>query len=83
MLRNIPIVPRLLGSVLAGSAIVGLTVSVIVYHFISSGFDTAEQRELQAVYTNVTSEIDALGREAQSLSAMIAGIPAVQQAMQA
>ncbi|MCP5312280.1 MAG: methyl-accepting chemotaxis protein [Chromatiaceae bacterium] len=81
MLRNIPIVPRLLGSITVGGLIVGLVVSSIVYQHVTGGFEASEQRELRAAFSSVTAEIDSLGREAQSLSAAIAGIPDVQQAM--
>ncbi len=81
MLRNIPIVPRLVGTVLAGGAIVGAAVFILIYQLINDGFSTAEQRELRAVYQNVSAEIGALGNEAISLSALIAGMPSVQEAM--
>lgn len=81
MLRNVPIVPRLVGTVLAGGAVIGAVVFTIIYHLITNGFSTAEQRELNAVYQNVSAEIGALGNEAISLSALVAGMPSVQQAM--
>lgn len=81
MLRNIRIVPRLVGIVVAGGAIIGIGASAVIHHHIASGFETAEQRELQAVFRNVTAEIDALGNRAVSISALIASMPPVQQAM--
>lgn len=81
MLRNIKIVPRLVGGVLTGGALIGLFTFSIINHFIDNGFTTAEQRELRAVHNGVVSEIDALGHEALSISALIAEMPDVQQAM--
>ena len=81
MLRNIPIVPRLVGSMVAGGIIVGAAAFAIIYQLITSGFETAEQRELKAVYENVISEIDALGKEALAVSALVAEMPTVQDAM--
>ncbi len=82
MLRNISIVPRLVGTIGVGGIIVGAAAFAIIYQLITSGFETAEQRELKAVYESVVAEIDALGKEALAVSALIAGMPTVQEAMQ-
>lgn len=83
MLRKISIVPRLVGTVLTGSAIIGLVAFVVVFSYIEEGLHTAKQRELVALHSNVLAEIDALGNQALAGSALIAGMPVVQQAMKA
>ena len=81
MLRSLSIVPRLVSTLVAGGLLVGVSAFYIVHQYISDGFETAEQRELQALHRNVLSEIDALGNQALTASALIAGMPSVQQAM--
>ena len=81
MLRNIPVVPRLVGTVLVGAVLIGGAASAIIYHLVTDGFDTAAQRELRAVHGNVIAEIDAIGREALATSALISNLPEVQNAM--
>lgn len=83
MLRNLTIVPRLVVSLLAGATLVGAVASFVVFSYIDEGFNTAEQRELHALHTSVVAEIDALGQQALAGSALVAGIPSVQQAMKA
>ena len=83
MLRNMPIVPRLVGSVLVGGALVGAIAFAIIFHHIEKGFQTAEQRELHALHNSVVAEIEALGQQALAGSALVAGVPDVQQAMKA
>jgi len=82
MLRNLKIVPRLAVTMLVVAVLVGALFYIVVNFFVSDGFGTAEQRELQAVHQNVLSEIDALGEAALTSSALIAEMPAVQAAMQ-
>jgi methyl-accepting chemotaxis protein len=81
MLRNLPIVPRLVISLLAGSSIVGAIAFLVVFSFIDEGFSTAEQRELRTLHTSVVAEIDALGQQALAGSTLVAGLPSVKQAM--
>ncbi|MCB1725269.1 MAG: methyl-accepting chemotaxis protein [Gammaproteobacteria bacterium] len=81
MLRNIPVVPRLVGSVLVGAVLVGGLISYFLYHLVTDGFETAQQRELRAVHAGVVSEIDALGSQALATTALISGMPDVQTAM--
>ncbi|MCB1773643.1 MAG: methyl-accepting chemotaxis protein [Gammaproteobacteria bacterium] len=83
MLRNLPIVPRLVGSVLLGGAVVGAIAFAVIVHHIEAGFQTAEQRELHALHDSVVAEIEALGQQALAGSALVSGIPEVQQAMKA
>jgi methyl-accepting chemotaxis protein len=83
MLRNLPIVVRLVASILTGGALIGIIGFVVIYQYVAHGFQTAEQRELRALHTSVLAEIDALGQQALAGSALIAGMPSVQQAMAA
>jgi methyl-accepting chemotaxis protein len=83
MLRNMPIVPRLVASVLVGGAVIGAIAFSFIFHHVDEGFHTAEQRELHALHDSVVAEIEALGQQALAGSALIAGIPEVQQAMKA
>lgn len=81
MLRNISVVPRLVGTVLAGSLLLISVAFLIVYQLTEEGFETAELRELRSMHSAVTTEIDALGRQALAASALVSGMPSVQQAM--
>jgi len=83
MLRNMPIVQRLVGSVLLGGALVGAIAFAVIFHHIDKGLDTAEQRELRALHDSVVAEIEALGQQALAGSALVSGLPEVQQAMKA
>jgi methyl-accepting chemotaxis protein len=78
-----PIVPRLVASVLVGGAVVGAIAFAIIFHYVDEGFHTAEKRELRALHNSVVAEIEALGQQALAGSALIAGLPEVQQAMKA
>lgn len=81
MLRDFPIVPRLVVTLLSGAVLIGLLAFLVIHQVIVDGFATAEQRELRAVHTSVIAEIDALGRQALAGSALISGMPEVQRAM--
>ena len=81
MLRNFPIVPRLVVTLLSGAVLIGLLAFLVIHQVIVDGFATAEQRELRAMHTSVIAEIDALGRQALAGSALISGMPEVQRAM--
>jgi methyl-accepting chemotaxis protein len=80
MLKNLSIGSR----VLMGSALVSvLTISVLLpvaLSRLSALSDQAERRELEDQYFSLTSAIAAQGAVAQALSAVVAHIPAVQQA---
>ena len=83
MLRNISIVPRLVGVVVGGGIVMTALTLGLVYHQMSQTLGTAEERELSEVFRSVEASIASRGAEAQALSALVAGIPAVQEAFAA
>jgi methyl-accepting chemotaxis protein len=83
MLRNISIVPRLVGSVVGGGVLLAAVTLGLIYTEVSHTLDIAEQRELEEVFENVKAKIAAKGSEAMAMSALVANIPAVQEAFEA
>lgn len=81
MLRNISIVPRLVGIITLLGLIVGVIAVLVLSNIISNSFSQTQQRELSTVYDSVIAEIDALGNQALSAATLVAGMPQVQQAM--
>jgi len=83
MLRNIRIVPRFVGTVVGG----GVIATVLIFGFIHSSvlqlLEDAERRELASIFENVKASIVAQGSSAKAMSALVAGIPEVQQAIAA
>ncbi len=83
MLRKIPIVPRFVGTLAGGAVIATVVVFTLIYSTVLHMLDTAEQRELSSIFNNIKSSIAATGSEAQAMSALVAGMPQVQDAMAA
>ena len=81
MLRNLPIVPRLVGTVLLGGACATALTLGLVYHVMVQSLEQAERRELEGLFDNVQADIQAQGTQAQAMSALVAGMPEVQQAL--
>ncbi len=81
MLSNIKIGRRI---ALSFALLLVLTVSALVPVFLAR-FDTviaqAERRELRGLFDNISAAIDSEGRTAESLAALVAGMPDVQAAM--
>lgn len=81
MLRQVRIVPRFVGTVVGG----GIIATVLVFGFLYSNvlqlLDDAERRELASIFENVKASITSQGNAAQAMSALVAGIPDVQEAM--
>ncbi len=81
MLSNIKIGRRI---ALSFALLLVLTVSALVPVFLAR-FDTvvaqAERRELRGLFDNISAAIDSEGRTAESLAALVAGTPDVQEAM--
>ncbi len=81
MLSNIKIGRRI---ALSFALLLVLTVSALVPVFLAR-FDNviaqAERRELRGLFDNISAAIDSEGRTAESLAALVAGIPEVQEAM--
>lgn len=61
-----------------------ITVAVLVPVFLSrfeSVIEQAERRELRGLFDNINAAIEAEGRKAESMAALVAGMPQVQRAM--
>jgi methyl-accepting chemotaxis protein len=83
MLRSISIVPRLVGAVVGGGIAMTVVMLGLIYHEMMQTLDTAERRELEEVFESVQAKIAAKGDEARAMSALVAGIPRVQEAFAA
>jgi len=81
MLRQLRIVPRFVGTVVGGGIIATVLVFGFMYSSILQLMDDAERRELASIFENVKASITAQGHAAQAMSALVAGMPDVQQAM--
>jgi len=83
MLRKLRIVPRFVGVVVGGWALSTAIIFGFLYSSVLQMMDDAERRELASIFENVQASIIAQGNAAQALSALVAGMPDVQQAMAA
>lgn len=81
MLRQIRIVPRFVGTVVGGGVIATVLVFGFLYSSVQDLMNDAERRELASIFENVKASIASQGHAAQAMSALVAGIPDVQEAM--
>jgi methyl-accepting chemotaxis protein len=80
MLRSIGISARFVyATVLA--VVVVLTITLYTtFNFMGAILSTSEENEMSEIFKNVVSSIEAEGRMARAMSALVAGIPDVQKA---
>ncbi len=83
MLRQIRIVPRFVGIVVGGGIVATVLVFGFLYSSVQQLMDDAEKRELASIFEGVTASIASQGSAAQAMSALVAGLPQVQDAMAA
>lgn len=80
MTRNFSITARfVLGTTLLIGAIIA-TVSIVAVKQMERTLQSAETDHLEQIYQNVLAAIEAEGRAAQAMSALVAGIPSVSEA---
>jgi len=80
MLRRIGITQRFVTATLLSVVLVVVLILGITLHYMEGLLSSSEQREMEETYELVLSEIEAEGRRATSLSALVASIPMVQKA---
>ena len=83
MFRNFGIAVRFVAAaVLAVSLVMSITLTIAFNH-IGGMLQASESAELGEIFENVLAKVNAEGRIAQAMSALVAGIPQVQQAFAA
>lgn len=80
MFRNIGISKRFMIAIVSAVLIVLFATQYTTYNYLRNMLLTAEENEISEIYENVISSVDSQGRQARAMSALVAGIPQVQQA---
>lgn len=79
MFRNIGISLRfVIATVLAVSAVLAITLFT-TFHFMGAILQDAEKEEMGEIFKNVVGSVESEGRQAKAMSALVAGIPVVQE----
>ncbi|MCG8123694.1 MAG: methyl-accepting chemotaxis protein, partial [Candidatus Thiodiazotropha taylori] len=80
MFRNIGISARfVIATVVAVMVVLAITL-VTTFNYMGGILSTSEKNEMSEIYQNVVAGIDSEGRLARAMSALVAGIPDVQEA---
>lgn len=80
MFRSLNITLRFVISTVTAMALIITIMLTIAFSSMQDALRSAEQKELEEVFENVMTSVAAQGRMAQTLSALVAGMPEVQKA---
>ncbi len=80
MFRNIGITTRFVTAAVLAVALVMSITLLIAFNHMSDMLRSSEKAEMEEIFENVMASVNAEGRLAQAMSALVAGIPQVQQA---
>ncbi len=79
MFRNIGISMRFVIATVVAVVVVLLATQFTTFNYMREMLRTAEENEIAEIYENVVASVESEGRLARAMSALVAGIPQVQQ----
>jgi len=80
MFRSVGISLRFVIATVLAVVLVLLATQLTTFNYMGQILRDAEENEIEVIYENVVASVDAEGRLARAMSALVAGIPQVQQA---
>ncbi|MCU7843654.1 MAG: methyl-accepting chemotaxis protein [Candidatus Thiodiazotropha sp. (ex Monitilora ramsayi)] len=80
MFRNIGITLRFVSATVLAVVLVLFVTQATTFSFMTDMLRSAEENEISKIYENVVASVESEGRLARAMSALVAGIPEVQEA---